>query len=192
MSDILHPEVEKRIAINPIVDPNLLIEEDDPAQRLMRHAEIMLAGGTLEMGHDIANAILKRIENDEPLKHSLILQADRRGDNTLHPSKIPINTGILEGFGMTTEQHDDIVGNSVVVLGKTGLTALMQPLWSPRNELTNAEVCGLRKRLMDENGNRIDDAGIVITPLLALRVVMFNAKTGGHIIPVNDLDLTIR
>jgi hypothetical protein len=183
MTNNISDKIAEQLATNPII-PVEKIARDESFDRLMHHAELMLAGGTEEMGRTVASAILKRINNGVPLSHSLIMQAEKARGNSLVVADIPINRGILEGFGMSPDDHERIAGNTVISLGETGLSALMQPLWYPRNELTEAETVGLRHRIIDENGNYIDEEGVTVLPTFALRAVIQNVM-------VNDPELTI-
>jgi hypothetical protein len=144
---------------------------DGPVVDMVEYAEIMLQGGTEEMGVSIASTIIETIENGRPLSHSLIISAEEQSRRLLIPRNVPINRSIFERFGMDESRWTDIKGNERLTLGTTGLVGYASPLHDPSTELTEAEIFGLRKRFfIDSNGNKVEDAGLVILPLRALRI----------------------
>lgn len=172
MTDEISPMLRSQISSGLPIGEGIIQPESDE-ERIFRHVEQLLNGGTFEQGLLIPRAIIARRDAGLNAKHCLIVQAQKTRGNILTAEDIPINRGIVEGFGMPAESINDLVGNTVIELGKSGLIAFLQPLWFPKDELTEAECNGMKKRFLGENGEHTN-SGIIVYPKFALRAVFQN------------------
>lgn len=166
--------IKNRIENSPEIDPAVVLIDDDRTKEMLDYAELVLAGGTVELGRRVADGIMTRVTEGKPLKHSLILQATRVGVKELVVEDIPMNRGIFDGFRMQDVDMGDIRSGSTLVLGVSGIEVVMNPLFVPEDEISLAEKCGLRKSYVDESGVKASDAGFVLLPTYALRAFVLS------------------
>lgn len=162
----------KRIPYDISPTPEYIDDHIEMAHQLL----IDLDGGTEEAGESLASKILFKIENDEPLTHSLIIfgetyYEDYKNKN-IRAENTPFNNALIRTFSPNSKPSE-IVGGREVKIGQTGLTAVMECVWDPEDDLSDEEKNGLKRHLKGDIINDSDPshayAGVLILPKVALR-----------------------